>query len=124
MSIIQALILAFIEGLTEFLPVSSTGHMIIASSVMGIARDPFTKTFIVSIQLGAILAVLILYWRRFLGKIDFRFYRRLFFAFIPALVAGALFKKYIDILLENVVVVAVMLLAGGVVFLLLDKWFQ
>jgi undecaprenyl-diphosphatase len=124
MTIFQAMILAFIEGLTEFLPVSSTGHMIIASSVMGIAEDPFTKTFIVSIQLGAIVSVVVLYWKRFLGKIDLRFYRRLFFGFIPALIAGALFKKYIDMLLENVLVVAVMLLLGGIVFLLLDKWFQ
>jgi undecaprenyl-diphosphatase len=124
MTIVQAVILAFIEGLTEFLPVSSTGHMIIASSVMGIQQTAFTKTYIVSIQLGAILSVVVLYWKRFLGKIDIRFYRRLFFAFLPALVAGALFKKYIDILLENVIVVAVMLLAGGIVFLMLDKWFE
>ena len=124
MSIIEVIILGIVEGLTEFLPVSSTGHMIIASSVMGIADDPFTKTFIVSIQLGAILSVLVLYWKRFLGKIDIRFYRRLFFAFLPALIAGVLFKKYIDMMLENVVVVAVMLLAGGIVFLMLDKWFQ
>ena len=124
MTIIQAIVLAIIEGLTEFLPVSSTGHMIIASSVMGIEQEPFTKTFIVSIQLGAILSVVVLYWKRFLGKIDIQFYRRLFFAFLPALVAGILFKKYIDMMLESVVVVAVMLLAGGVVFLLLDKWFQ
>jgi len=124
MSIIQAIILAIVEGLTEFLPVSSTGHMIIASSVMGIAQDAFTKTFIVSIQLGAILSVVVLYWKKFLGKIDLRFYRRLLFGFIPALIAGVLFKKYIDMLLENVIVVAVMLLAGGIVFLLLDRWFQ
>jgi len=124
MTILQAIILAIVEGLTEFLPVSSTGHMIIVSSIMGIGEDAFTKTFIVSIQLGAILSVVVLYWKRFLGKIDIRFYRRLFFAFLPALVAGAFFKKYIDMLLENVIIVAVMLLAGGVVFLLLDKWFQ
>jgi undecaprenyl-diphosphatase len=124
MTIIQAIILAIVEGLTEFLPVSSTGHMIIVSAIMGIEEDAFTKTFIVSIQLGAILSVVVLYWKRFLGKVDLRFYRRLFFAFLPALVAGALFKKYIDMLLENVIIVAVMLLAGGVVFLLLDKWFQ
>jgi len=113
MTIIQAIILAFVEGLTEFLPVSSTGHMIIVSSIMGIGEDAFTKTFIVSIQLGAILSVVVLYWKKFLGKIDLRFYRRLFFAFIPALIAGALFKKYIDMLLENVLVVAVMLHLGG-----------
>lgn len=124
MTILQAIILAIVEGLTEFLPVSSTGHMIITSSVMGIAEDDFTKLFTISIQLGGILSVVFLYWKKFFGKFDFRFYRKLFVAFIPAVIAGLLFKKYIDLLLENVVVVAVMLLAGGIIFLLLDKWFR
>ena len=124
MSYFQAIILAIIEGLTEFLPVSSTGHMIIGSSVMGIASDPFTKVFTVIIQFGAILSVVVLYYKRFLGKIDFLFYKRLLIAFIPAVIAGLLFKKQIDMLLENVLVVAVALLVGGIIFILLDKWFH
>jgi len=124
MNLIQAIVLAVIEGLTEFLPVSSTGHMIIGSSVMGIASQPFTKIFTVVIQFGAILSVVVIYWKRFLGKIDFSFYKKLFIAFIPAVIFGVLFKKQIDALLENVIVVAVALLAGGIIFLLLDKWFH
>lgn len=86
MTTIQAVILAIIEGLTEFLPVSSTGHMIIASSIMGIAEEPFTKTFTVSIQFGAILSVVVLYYKRFLQSIAF--YKRLVLAFLPAAVLG------------------------------------
>jgi undecaprenyl-diphosphatase len=121
---LQAIILAIIEGLTEFLPISSTGHMIIGSSLMGIATLPFTKVFTVVIQFGAILSVVVVYRKKFLGKIDLNFYKKLFIAFIPAVVFGVLFKKYIDILLENVIVVAVALLIGGIIFLLLDKWFR
>lgn len=129
MSIVQAIILAIIEGLTEFLPVSSTGHMIIGSSVMGIAQLPFTKLFTVVIQFGAILSVVVIYRKRFIPrggnlKSNFDFYKKLLIAFIPAVVAGLLFKKIIDKMLENVIVVAVALLAGGVIFLLLDKWFS
>lgn len=121
MSLLQAIILAIIEGLTEFLPVSSTGHMIIGSSLMGIAQDPFVKVFTVVIQFGAILSVVALYWRRFFQNI--KFYLRLIVAFLPAAVFGLLFKEYIDSLLENILVVAIALVAGGVVFLLLDGYF-
>jgi undecaprenyl-diphosphatase len=121
MGIAETLILAVIEGLTEFLPVSSTGHMIIASSFMGIAADPFVKTFTVAIQLGAILSVLVLYWKRFLQNVNF--YVKLAIAFIPAAIFGFLLNDFIDTLLENVVVVAVTLVLGGVVFLFIDKWF-
>src|ERR1041385_5389275 len=124
MTFLQAIILAIIEGLTEFLPVSSTGHMVIGSSVMGIAELPFTKVFTIVIQFGAILSVVVLYWKRFLGKIDFDFYKKLLLGLIPALIFGVLLKKRIDILLENVIVVAASLLIGGVIFLLLDKWFK
>jgi undecaprenyl-diphosphatase len=124
MNLIQAIILAIIEGLTEFLPVSSTGHMIIASSIMGIASENFTKVFTVVIQFGAIVSVVILYWKRFFGKLDFDFYKKLILAFIPAVIFGVLFKKQIHAMLENVIVVAVALLVGGVIFLLLDKWFH
>ena len=122
MNYLHAIILAIIEGITEFLPVSSTGHMIIGSSLMGIAKDDFTKTFTVAIQLGAILSVILLYWKRFFQNADF--YKKLIIAFIPAVVFGVIFKKQINMMLGNVIVVAVMLLIGGIVFLLLDKWFH
>lgn len=120
MTLLQAIILAIIEGITEFLPVSSTGHMIIGSAIMGIEKDEFVKLFSVAIQLGAILSVVVLYWKRFFQSIDF--YLKLFIAFLPAVLAGLFFKEQIDALLENVVVVAVALLVGGVVFLFIDKW--
>ena len=124
MNLIHAIILAVIEGITEFLPISSTGHMIIASSIMGIASDHFVKLFTVVIQFGAILSVVVLYWKRFLGKIDFDFYKKLIIAFIPAAIFGVVFKKHIEAMMENVLVVAVALLVGGIIFLLLDKWVQ
>ena len=127
MTIFNAIILAIIEGLTEFLPISSTGHMIIGSSIMGIAAAPFTKLFTVCIQFGAILSVVIIYWKKFIPTGNWQeiisFYKRLIIAFIPAVIFGLLFKKHIDLLLENVVVVAIALLVGGIIFLLLDKWF-
>jgi undecaprenyl-diphosphatase len=124
MNILQAIILAILEGLTEFLPVSSTGHMILASSLMKITPTDFSKLYIIAIQLGAILSVVVLYWKRFLGKIDFDFYRKLIIAFIPAVIFGLLLKKQIDRLLESPLVVGIMLLIGGVVFILLDDWFK
>jgi undecaprenyl-diphosphatase len=122
MDIVKAIILAVIEGITEFLPISSTGHMIIGSSLMGIASDPFTKMFTVAIQLGAILSVLVLYWRRFLQSFDF--YIKLFVAFLPAALIGFLFNDQIDLLLERVDVVAYMLIAGGIFFLFMDSMFR
>lgn len=122
MSLLQSILLAIIEGLTEFLPVSSTGHMIIASSVMGIAADPFTKLFTVAIQLGAILAVVVLYWKRFFQSFDFYF--KIGVAFIPAVIAGLFLKEHIDTLLERVDVVGYALLLGGVFFLFMDKIFN
>lgn len=122
MTIVEAIVLAVIEGLTEFLPVSSTGHMIIGSSMMGIADDPFVKMFTVAIQFGAILSVVVLYYRRFFQSLDFYF--KLFAAFLPAAVFGFLLMDYIDMLLENVIVVAVMLVLGGIVLLFVDKWFK
>lgn len=122
MSYLQAFILAIIEGITEFLPISSTGHMILGSSMMGIAQEPFTKLFTVAIQLGAILSVVVLYWKRFFKSLDF--YYKLFVAFIPAAVFGVLFNDYIDALLENVTVVGITLLLGGILFLFIDKLFN
>lgn len=122
MNLIHAIVLAIIEGITEFLPVSSTGHMIIGSSAMGIASHPFVKVFTVAIQFGAILSVLVLYWRRFFQ--NFGFYIRLLVAFLPAAIIGLLLKKHIDALLENIVVVALALIAGGILFLFLDGYFE
>jgi undecaprenyl-diphosphatase len=122
MTVFEAVLLAIVEGITEFLPISSTGHMIIVSSVLGIAADPFTKTFTIAIQLGAIFSVVVLYWNRFFQSINF--YIKLFIAFIPAAVFGFLLNDYIDALLERVDVVAVMLIVGGVLFLFIDKWFN
>lgn len=121
MNLLHAIILAIIEGLTEFLPVSSTGHMVIGSTLMGIQSHPFVKVFTVAIQFGAILSVVVLYWRRFFQNFDF--YIRLAVAFLPAAVFGFFLKKHIDRLLENIVVVALALIAGGVVFLFLDGYF-
>ena len=121
MDYIQAVILAVIEGITEFLPISSTGHMIIASSFFGIAHDDFTKLFTIVIQLGAILSVVVLYFKRFFQTLDFYF--KLLVAFIPAVVFGLLFSKKIDALLENPITVAVSLVIGGIILLKVDDWF-
>lgn len=119
MTVIEAIILGIVEGITEFLPISSTGHMIIASSLMGIAEDSFTKTFTVSIQFGAILSVIFLYWKRFFQSMDF--YYKLFVAFLPAVVFGKLLNDFIDSLLGNVAVVAYTLLAGGIFLIFMDQ---
>ncbi|MDQ1088748.1 MULTISPECIES: undecaprenyl-diphosphate phosphatase [unclassified Siphonobacter] len=121
MSILHAIILAIIEGLTEYLPISSTGHMILYSSFAGIASDPFVKLFTVAIQFGAILSVVVLYFKRFFRS--FNFYIKLFVAFIPAAVFGLLFSDIIDSLLESAMGVAVSLLIGGIILLFVDKWF-
>lgn len=122
MTLIQAIILAVIEGITEFLPISSTGHMIIGSSVMGIQKDEFVKLFTVAIQFGAILSVLVLYFKRFFKTIGF--YLKLLVAFLPAAVFGVLFSDKIDELLESPMVVAISLVVGGVVLLFVDKMFN
>lgn len=122
MSIFEVIVLAIIEGLTEFLPVSSTGHMIIASSLMGIQSDNFVKLFTVAIQLGTILSVVVLYFKRFFRSFDFYF--KLLVAFIPAVIFGLLFSDMIDDLLESPLTVAVSLLLGGIILLFVDKWFK
>jgi undecaprenyl-diphosphatase len=121
MSYLQAILIAIIEGITEFLPISSTGHMIIASSFMKIAQDDFTKLFIIVIQLGAIFSVIILYWKRFFQSTDF--YIKLLIAFIPAVFLGLFFNKVINDLLENPITVAVSLIVGGLILLKVDQWF-
>ncbi|MCK6610766.1 MAG: undecaprenyl-diphosphate phosphatase [Bacteroidia bacterium] len=122
MDFFQAIILAIVEGITEYLPVSSTGHMIIASSILGIASDEFVKMFTVAIQFGAILSVIVLYWKRFFQSFDF--YLKLAVAFIPAAVIGFLANDFIDSMLENVIVVAISLVLGGIVLLFIDKWLE
>jgi undecaprenyl-diphosphatase len=130
MSAFHAIILAIIEGLTEFLPVSSTGHMIIGSYFMGIAADPFVKTFTVAIQLGAILSVVVLYWKKFAVTLSgangqtFKFYFVLLVGFLPAAVAGLLLNDTIDALLERVDVVGWMLILGGIILLFIDRVFK
>lgn len=120
----KAVVLAIIEGITEFLPVSSTGHMAIASAFFRIEDDPFTKLFEVVIQFGAILSVVVLYWKKFIDFKKFSFYLKLLIAIIPALAFGALFKKHIDNMLENPLFISIVLLGGGVVLLFVDNWFK
>jgi undecaprenyl-diphosphatase len=122
MSILEAVIIAIVEGITEFLPVSSTGHMIIAQSLLGMESTEFVKAFTINIQFGAILSVIVLYWKRFFQTVDF--YVKLLIAFLPAAVIGFLASDYIDAMLESVFVVAVMLVIGGVFMLFVDKWFN
>ncbi len=122
MSYLQAVILAIIEGLTEFLPVSSTGHMVIASSIMGIQKDEFVKLFEVVIQLGAIMAVVVIYYKKFFQ--DFNFYLRLLVGFIPAAIFGALLYKTIKTALESPLTIAIVLVVGGVIMLFVDDFFK
>ena len=140
MTTFEAIIIAIVEGLTEFLPVSSTGHMIITQNVLGVESTEFVKAFTFIIQFGAILSVVCLYWqrffrlnhtpapegasslKRFLHRYDF--YWKLFVAFIPAAVLGFLFSDMIDAMLESVTVVAIMLVVGGVFMLFCDKLFN
>ena len=124
MTVFEAIVLAVVEGLTEFLPVSSTGHMIIASSAMGIAEDPFTKLFEICIQLGAILAVVVLYWKKFINLKSIHFYIKLAVAVIPALVFGKLFDDWIDDNLGNPIFIASVLLVGGIILLFIDAIFK
>lgn len=122
MTYFQAIVLAIIEGLTEFLPVSSTGHMIIGTALMGMEPSAFVKLFTIVIQLGTILSVLVLYFKRFFRSLNF--YYKLVVAAIPASILGLLLSDFIDSLLESPLMVAVMLVIGGVVLLFVDKWFN
>lgn len=124
MTIFESIILGIVEGITEFLPVSSTGHMILASYFMGIQEDEFTKLFEVCIQLGAILSVVVLYWKRFVDFKSWMFYVKLFIAVVPALVLGFLFNDAIEELLESPLTVSISLIIGGIVLLFIDKAFQ
>lgn len=124
MSIFQTIILAIVEGLTEFLPISSTGHMALVSAFMGIEKNDFTKLFIENIQFGTILSVLVLYWRKFFDFKKLQFYVKLVIAFIPAAILGVLFKKHIDQLIGTPLFIACTMFFGGIVLLFVDNWFR
>ena len=123
MNLFQAIIIAIVEGLTEYLPISSTGHMIITSALLGIGKDEFTKLYEVAIQLGAILAVVVLYWKKFIDFSKWKFYLKLVVAVIPAIFLGLLFSNQIDALLESPLTVAITMLIGGIIFLFIDRIF-
>ena len=124
MDIFQAVVLAVIEGITEFLPVSSTGHMALTSAIMGINKEPFTKLFEIVIQFGAILSVVVLYWKKFFDFRKPRFYIKLLVAIIPALAFGAAFKSHIEVVLGKPLVIAIVLLTGGIILLFIDRFFK
>ena len=123
MDLIRAIIIAIVEGLTEYLPVSSTAHMIFTSSFFGIQEDEFVKMFQVSIQFGAILAVVFLYWKKFFDFKNIKFYLKLAVAVLPALVLGKLFDDKIETVLEKPIPIAVVLIVGGVILLFIDQIF-
>ncbi len=122
MTTTEAVILAIVEGLTEYLPVSSTGHLILTEAFLGMQKNAFTNMYIINVQFGAILAVLFLYWKRFFQSLDFYF--KLFVAFLPAAVLGFLLNDFIDSLLSSVITVAVSLIIGGIVLIFTDRYFQ
>ena len=122
MTYLEAFIIALVEGLSEYLPISSTGHMMITTAILGIEPSSFVKLFTVAIQLGAILSVVVLYFKRFFRSVNF--YIKLFVAFIPSAIAGLLLGDAIDAQLENVFGVAIALFVGGIIFLFVDKWFR
>lgn len=124
MSIVHAIIISIIEGLTEFIPISSTGHMIITEKLLGVSETDFVKAFTIAIQLGAILAVIVLYRKKFFNRNIIPFYSKLLVGVIPALVLGFLFAKKIDKLLESSITVAITLLVGGIVLVFVDNWFR
>ena len=124
MNTIQSIIIAIVEGLTEFLPVSSTGHMIITEKLLNISETEFIKVFTVAIQLGAILAVVVLYWRKFFDFKNWQFYAKIIVGVIPAIILGLLFSKKIDALLESSTTVAISLLVGGIVLVFIDNAFK
>jgi len=124
MTIVQSIIIGIVEGITEFIPISSTGHMIIAEKLLHLSDDNFNSVFTVAIQLGAILSVVVLYWKKFFDFSRWQFYVKLIIAVVPALILGFLFSSKIDELLNSSLTVAVSMLAGGVVLLFIDNAFK
>ncbi len=124
MTVIESIIIAVVEGITEFIPISSTAHMRITENLLGISNtDKFVQAFTVAIQFGAILSVIVLYRKKFFDLKRFNFYWKLAVAVIPALIFGKLFKEQIDRILETPLIIAIIMLAGGIVLLFVDKWF-
>ncbi|HEX4851137.1 MAG TPA: undecaprenyl-diphosphate phosphatase [Puia sp.] len=123
MTIIQSIILAIVEGITEFLPISSTAHMKFTNPVLGLSETPFLDMFEIVIQLGAILSVIVLYWKKFVQFGKIRFYVKLLIALIPAVVFGVLMKKYIDRALNNLAFIAWVMVAGGIILIFIDRFF-
>jgi undecaprenyl-diphosphatase len=128
MGLLEAILIAIVEGITEFLPISSTGHMIITEKLLGVPDTDFTKLFTVGIQLGAIMAVVVLYWKKFMAPLQqlgrgLQFYLKLLVAVSPALGLGFLLSDYIDSLLESTLTVAISMIAGGIVLLFIDRLF-
>ena len=124
MDLLQAIIIAIVEGLTEYLPVSSTGHMIFTSSYFGIEKEEFVKLFQVSIQFGAILAVVVLYWKKFFDFSKLQFFIKLACAVVPALILGKLFDDKIEAVLEHPTPIAIVLIIGGIILLFVDRFFK
>ncbi|WKW47160.1 undecaprenyl-diphosphate phosphatase [Myroides sp. JBRI-B21084] len=124
MDLLQAIIIAIIEGLTEYLPISSTAHMGFTAALLGMNESEFLKMFQVSIQFGAILSIVVLYWRKFFDFNNFNFYIKLAIAVIPALVLGYLFDDKIEAILGNQKAISAVLVLGGIVLLFVDRWFQ
>ena len=124
MTIIQAIILAIVEGLTEFLPISSTAHMKFTNPIIGVSSTPFSDLFEIVIQLFAILAVVVIYYKKFFDFSRLSFYTKLIIAMIPAVVFGILLKKHIDRALDNLYFIAIVMIGGGIIFLFVDNWFK
>ena len=124
MDVVQSVIIGIVEGITEFIPISSTGHMIIAEKLLGIPETEFIQMFTVAIQLGAILAVVVLYWKKFFDFKNLHFYFKLIIGVIPAILLGLLFSNKIDELMESTTVIALAILIGGIVLIFIDKFFN
>lgn len=124
MNLIESIIIAIVEGLTEFLPVSSTGHIIITEKLLSVPENEFTNAFTIAVQLGAILAVVVLYRKKFLDFVHWNFYLKLLIGMMPAVVLGLLFSKKIDALMESATTIAITLLAGGIVLVFIDRFFN
>lgn len=124
MNFIESIIIAIIEGLTEYLPISSTAHMGFAAVLMGMPESEFLKMFQVSIQFGAILSIVVLYWKKFFDFSNFNFYIKLAVAVIPALVLGYIFDDKIEAVLGNQIAISSVLILGGIVLIFVDKWFK
>ena len=124
MNTIEAIIIAIVEGITEYLPISSTAHMGFTASLLGVGESDFLKMFQVSIQFGAILSIVVLYWKKFFDFSNFNFYIKLACAVIPALILGKLFDDKIEQILGNQIAISIVLILGGIILIFVDKWFK